>query len=101
MYSVIDYNDTRILRVMQGCSKKFTVGGSLVKLDKNGLAFFPSDNKIAVCKVKHHTFHKIFMAKNKQLQYHNSTILQHELGETIPLDMEEILLASLEVVEVL
>lgn len=101
MYSVVDFGDIRILQKDQNCAKKFVAGGRLVKFNKTGIAYLPKGVKISVCKILYHEFHKIIMAKNRQLLYHNSTIERHQLGEHIPFDTEEVLLSSLEVVEVL
>ena len=101
MYSVTETPDSKILFVMANCRKKFVSDGKLVKLNTNGIAVLDKDAKIGVCKVLPFVMHQIRMTKNKQLLHHNSVIVNYGLGEQIPFDEEELLLASLEVLETL
>ena len=99
MYAVTRVNNKTILQVLQPCSKKFIVNGQLVNIPKSGIIVFDKKVKICVGKILHHEFHKIQMAKNKQILYHNSTILQHEMGKMLTLAEKEILLSSIEIEE--
>ena len=101
MYAITILENNKILQVLQPCSNKFLVNGKFVKIPKSGIVVFDRNAKIVVGKILHHEFHKIQMAKNRQLLYHNSTITQYKLGKTLELAENEILLASIEVVEIL
>lgn len=100
MYSVLDTPKGRALIKLPSCKKIFVSEGKLIKF-QNNMAMLPKDAKIGICKVNHWEMHQIRMTKNKQLLHHNSVIVKYELGEQIPFDEEEILLASLEVLETL
>lgn len=100
-YMAIIEGDFKTLLVDKRCSNKFLVDGELVKIPKSGVVVFPKNTEIAVGKILHHIFHKVQMAKSKQLLYHNSTILQHDMGATLTLAEKEILLCSIEIVEII
>ncbi len=101
MYSIIDTENGRLMLKLPTCKKVFTSEGKIVKFGKNGMVLLPKESKIAVCKILPFVYHQVRMAKNKQLLHYNSVIVNYELGQEIPFDEEELLLASLEVVEVL
>jgi hypothetical protein len=100
MYSIIDTPDFRILSVELPTNKKFTTGGEIVKLDKNGLAFIPLGDVVSVNKVLHFQMSSIRSIKYRQQLHNNAGITKFELqGGTIEVDEEEILLSSLEQIE--
>lgn len=101
MYSILDTEKGRLLLKLPACRKTFTVDGKLVKFPKSGMVLFPSDTKISVCKVLPYELHNIRMAKNRQSLHYDAIIEKYGLGQHIGIDEEEILLASLEVLEVL
>lgn len=101
MYAITILENKKILQVLQPCTNKFLVKGKFVKIPKSGIVVFDKNTKIVVGKILHHEFHKIQMAKNRQLLYHNSTICQYKLGKKLVLAENQILLASIEVVEIL
>ena len=101
MYSVLDVEDGRILLKMSGCRKLFTAGGKLVKFPKSGMVKLPKDTKIGVCKVNHWELHNIRMTVNRRSLHFDAMAEKYNLGEPMGVDEEEILLASLEVLETL
>lgn len=102
MYSVMETPNGRALLKLPQCRNTFTAGGKLVKFGKDGMVLLPKNTKVAVCKILHWEMQAIRMTKNKQMLYHNSNIAKYELsGDNITIDEEEILLASLEVLETL
>lgn len=101
MYSVLDVEDGRILLKMKGCRKVFTAGGKLVKFNTEGMVKLPKDTKIGVCKVNHWEMHTIRMTASRRSLHHDAVAERYNLGQPIGVDEEEILLASLEVLETL
>ena len=101
MYSVLDVEDGRILLKMKGCRKVFTAGGKLVKFNTEGMVKLPKDTKIGVCKVNAWEMHSIRMTVNRRSLHFDAIAERYDLGEPMGVDEEEILLASLEVLETL
>ena len=101
MYSIMDIDDGRILLKMKGCRKVFTAGGKLVKFNSEGMVKLPKDTKVGVCKVNHQEQHSIRMTVNRRSLHHDAMAERYNLGEPMGVDEEEILLASLEVLETL
>jgi len=99
MYSVIDTENGRGLIKLKTCTKKFTTNGKLVKFSSSGMVLLPVGSMISVCKTLPWVFHHIRMAKSKQSLHYNAIIEKYDLGEYIDADEEEMLLASLEVIE--
>ena len=101
MYSGLDGEDGRILWNMKGCRKVFTAGGKLVKFNTEGMVKLPKDTKIGVCKVNAWEMHNIRMTVNRRSLHFDAMAERYNLGEPMGVDEEEILLASLEVLETL
>lgn len=102
MYSVTETPVNKVLFVQKTCRKYFVSGGKLVKLDSNGIAVLDKDAKIGVCKFNHWENHRVRMVKNRQVLSDNAIITEKELsGNIAEILEEEILLASLEVLETL
>ena len=101
MYSILDVDDGRILLKMAGCREIFMAGGKLVKFGKNGMVKLPKDTKVSICKVNHWEMHTIRMTVNRRSLHFDAMAERYNLGEPMGVDEEEILLASLEVLETL
>lgn len=101
MYSILDVEDGRILLKLSGCRKVFTAGGKLVKFNTEGMVKLPKDTKVGVCKVNQWEMHSIRMTVNRRSLHHDAMAERYNLGEPMGVDEEEILLASLEVLETL
>lgn len=99
MYSITELDNSKVLFAHKASKKYFTSEGKLIKLDTNGIAILPKDAKIAVCKLSHFVYQQVLMAKNRQILHTDAIIEKYGLGEHIGLDEEELLLASLEVLE--
>lgn len=101
-YAVRIVNEKKFLIVKEGCRKIFTSGGKLVKLDSYGMAEFDKDAIISVNRSNGWEKHNIRMVKNRQVLRDNAIITEKELsGSMAEMIEEEILLASLEVLETL
>ena len=61
----------------------------------------PLESKIAICKVNHWEMHNVRMACEIKKMQKNSTIETHDMGDYIDFTEENILLSSLEVLEIL
>lgn len=99
MFSVTELDNSKVLVVNKACRKYFTSEGQLIKLNSDGIAILDKSAKIAVNKLSHFAYQQILLAKNRQILHTDATIEKYQLGEKIGLDMEEILLASLETEE--
>lgn len=99
MFSILDLPNGRALMKLPACKKVFTSEGKLVKFSPEGNALLPKESKIAVCKVLPYELHNIRMAKTRQSLHYDAIIERYGLGQHIGVDEEEILLASLEVLE--
>lgn len=99
MYTIIDHNDKRILRVWKQCKKIFVVHGEIVKIPKSGIVVFDKDTEICVCKMLHFVKHQIDMATNRSILHHNAIMETYNIGKQIEISEKEKILASLEVTE--
>lgn len=101
MYFVTETPQSKILVVTPDCRKYFTVDGRLVEFSSKGIAVLDKNAKIAVCKLSHFVQHQIRLVKTRQSLHCDATIERYGLGQPIGVDEEEILLASLETLELL
>lgn len=99
MYTIIDYNDKRILRVWKQCKKIFVVNGEIVKIPKSGIVVFDKGTEICVCKMLHFVKHQIDMATNKSMLHHNAVMASYNIGKQYEISETEKIMASLEVTE--
>jgi hypothetical protein len=79
MYCVTLEHNLKILQVSSDNRKKFVVNGEFVKIPKSGVVVFPENTEIIVCKILHHVFQQVSMAKNKSILYNNSVEKQAEM----------------------
>ena len=96
---ILHYQISKVLFAHKASKRYFTSEGKLIKLSSDGVAILPKEAKIAVCKLNHFVFQQVLLAKNRQILHTDATIEKYGLGEQIGLDMEELLLASLDTVE--
>ena len=100
-YAVRTVNEKKFLITKPNCRKIFTINGKIVKPDGDGIIETTADTKIGVCKVNHWEMHTIRMTVNRRSLHYDAMAERYNLGEPLGVDEEEILLASLEVLETL
>lgn|SRR5574344_1009520 len=100
-YAVRTVNKKKFLLTKPNCRKVFTINGRIVKPDADGIIETSEDTKIGVCKVNHWDLHNIRMTVNRRSLHHDAMAERYNLGEPMGVDEEEILMASLEVLETL
>lgn len=101
MFIVSETPVGRVLTKVKECRKVVKVNGEIVQFGKKKSVLLPLESKIAICKVNHWEMHNVRMACEIQKMQKNSTIETHQMGDYIDFTEENILLSSLEELEIL
>ena len=102
MYSITEFEGGRILSKLPQCRNIFTSGGKLIEFGKKKSVILPKDTVVSVNRVLHWELKTIRQTKDIQALHHNANIQKYNLsGGNIVVHDEEVLLSSLEVIEVI